>query len=588
VCLNLDKKNSKRMIFRKYFCLILLTIITWNFSIAQDTLLLENLKIDLFESLSDDERIDKLIMLTDSLLSSESDLCLRYAKESLNLAEKHENDENRLTVLIQFAKIYKNKTKLVSAMNYAEQAKDLSLKLGNERKHVETLLISGNIYKLLGDYEKCVEMNFEALKVSNRTKYKTGTGIALNNIASVYAKQENYAKAIEYHTQSLIIARQNNDFVGISRNLNNLATILITQGEFHKAEPKLREAAKLNKMNGKKLWEAANYNNLGEVYRYTKNYDTAYFYYQKAVVICKEFNYVPYLSAIYISLSQYFSEINDPSKTLFYANQAFEICKESDLKILIYDVVKNLHVQYLHINDSAKAYKYALLELQIKDSLDLEKSMVLLSQLNQLYQFEKKDKEKKLAQQRKNYIYIISGTILFSFFVFVIIILVARNRIKVKNVLIEKKQLENDIEIKNKELTSNVMSLMRKNEVLSDITGKLMDIRVTAVKEETKYAIKKIVKVLQNNKDKEVWKEFDMRFKQVHNEFYDKLIEQFPDLTPTEQRLCAFLRLNMTTKEISELTGQRTGTLEVARSRVRKKLGIAHDQTNLITFLSQI
>ncbi len=194
----------------------------------------------------------------------------------------------------------------------------------------------------------------------------------------------------------------------------------------------------------------------------------------------------------------------------------------------------------------------------MKDSLGVEKSMVMLSQLNQLYQFEKMDKEKKLAQQRKNFTYIISSIILVSLFVLAIIIILVRNRIKAKNALIEKKQLENDIEIKNKELTSNVVSLMRKNEVLSDIAGKLMDIRVTAVKEETKYAIKKIVKELQNNKDQEVWKEFDIRFKQVHNEFYNKLIEQFPDLTPTEQRLCAFLRLNMTTKEISELTGHRT------------------------------
>ena len=341
-------------------------------------------------------------------------------------------------------------------------------------------------------------------------------------------------------------------------------------------------------MNGRKLWEAANYNNLGEVFRYSKNYDTAYFYYQKAVSICREFNNIPYLVGLYISLSEYFSEIDDPSKMLFYAKQAYAICKESDLKQTIYFAAKNLHTQYLHLNDSTNAYKYVSLELNMKDSLGLEKSMVLLSQLNQLYEFEKKDKEIKLAQQRKNFTYIISGIILVSLFVLAIIILIVRNRIKAKNALIEKKQLEKDLEIKNKELTSNVVSLMRKNEVLSDIAGKLMDIRVTVEKQETKYAIKKIVKELQNNKDQEVWKEFDIRFNQVHNEFYDKLIEQFPDLTPTEQRLCAFLRLNMTSKEISELTGHRTSTLEVARSRIRKKLGIAYNQTNLVTFLSQI
>jgi hypothetical protein len=132
------------------------------------------------------------------------------------------------------------------------------------------------------------------------------------------------------------------------------------------------------------------------------------------------------------------------------------------------------------------------------------------------------------------------------------------------------------------------MALMRKNEVLSDIAGKLMDVRDEAVKDETKSAIKKIARELQNSTDDEVWKEFEIRFRQVHSAFYDALILQFPNLSPAEQRLCAFLRLNMTTKEISELTGQRTSSLEIARSRLRKKLGIANTQINLVNFLSQI
>ena len=62
----------------------------------------------------------------------------------------------------------------------------------------------------------------------------------------------------------------------------------------------------------------------------------------------------------------------------------------------------------------------------------------------------------------------------------------------------------------------------------------------------------------------------------------------FPDLSPSEQRLCAFLRLNMSTKEISELTGQRISSLETARYRLRKKLGITNSHINLITFLNNI
>jgi TusA-related sulfurtransferase len=224
----------------------------------------------------------------------------------------------------------------------------------------------------------------------------------------------------------------------------------------------------------------------------------------------------------------------------------------------------------------------------MKDSLDIEKSMTRLSQLELLYEFEKLNQERKLHQQRKDYTFIIIGTILLFLLILTIILLITRQRIKAKNTIIERKQLENELDMKNKELTSNVMSLMKKNEILSVIADKLMDIRNEAVKEETKSAIKRIAHELQKTTDDEIWDEFEIRFKQVHSEFYDKLIQKFPNLSPNEQRLCAFLRLNMTSKEISELTGQRTGTLEIARSRLRKKLGITNTQVNLVTFLSQI
>ena len=132
------------------------------------------------------------------------------------------------------------------------------------------------------------------------------------------------------------------------------------------------------------------------------------------------------------------------------------------------------------------------------------------------------------------------------------------------------------------------MSLLKKNEMLSEISKKLIDVKNDAVKDETKEAIRKIHKELQKSTDHEIWEEFELRFRQVHSEFYDKLMKKFPDLSPSEQRLCAFLRLNMSSKEISELTGQSLNALETARYRLRKKLGISKSQVNLITFLSKI
>jgi hypothetical protein len=204
-----------------------------------------------------------------------------------------------------------------------------------------------------------------------------------------------------------------------------------------------------------------------------------------------------------------------------------------------------------------------------------------------LHELEREKTIRQIQQQKRVFVLII---IIISLVLglSVIILLFVRYKIKAENAELEKANLEKELDFKNKELTLKVMSLLKKNEILSNISKKLIDIKKEAVKSETKIAINKIYKELQKSTDDEIWEEFELRFKQVHSDFYKKLMDNFPDLSPSEQRLCAFLRLNMSSKEISELTGQSLNALETARYRLRKKLNISNSQINLITFLSQL
>ncbi|MDE7071815.1 MAG: LuxR C-terminal-related transcriptional regulator, partial [Bacteroidales bacterium] len=84
----------------------------------------------------------------------------------------------------------------------------------------------------------------------------------------------------------------------------------------------------------------------------------------------------------------------------------------------------------------------------------------------------------------------------------------------------------------------------------------------------------------------EQWQEFESRFERVHISFLKNLQKQYPDLSPTEKRLCAFLRLNMTTKEIANIMHVSSRAVEQSRYRLRKKLGLKKKQ-DINTFLYQ-
>ena len=83
------------------------------------------------------------------------------------------------------------------------------------------------------------------------------------------------------------------------------------------------------------------------------------------------------------------------------------------------------------------------------------------------------------------------------------------------------------------------------------------------------------------------WSEFEVLFKDIHSDFYTRLHKKYPNLTPNEQKLCAFIYMNMSTKDIAGITFQNYESIRTARHRLRKKLNIENDQ-HLISFLSQM
>ena len=177
----------------------------------------------------------------------------------------------------------------------------------------------------------------------------------------------------------------------------------------------------------------------------------------------------------------------------------------------------------------------------------------------------------------------------------ILVLLFSRYRLKSKYAIIEKEKVElekekvqSELIIKNKELTVNLISLIKKNEMLIDVSNKLGELERNAIGRETKDIIAKISQELRNNTSDRMFNEFSQRFQEVHAGFYEKLLKAYPGLTQNELKLCAFLRLNMSTKDISEITGQKLTSIDTARHRLRKKLNLPGPETNLVTFLSTL
>jgi DNA-binding CsgD family transcriptional regulator len=95
---------------------------------------------------------------------------------------------------------------------------------------------------------------------------------------------------------------------------------------------------------------------------------------------------------------------------------------------------------------------------------------------------------------------------------------------------------------------------------------------------------KKIIRMLGEDKMKKNWEQFAVHFDKVHSDFLVTLKSQYPNLTPSELKLCAYLRLNLSSKEIAQIMNISVKSVELARYRLRKKLQI-QPEVNILNFL---
>ena len=224
--------------------------------------------------------------------------------------------------------------------------------------------------------------------------------------------------------------------------------------------------------------------------------------------------------------------------------------------------------------------------MKLSDSLVNEKNISQVTQLQLKFEYDKLQKEREIKEKKARLIYFVSiFSLLAGLIIAVLLIILFRGR--ANKVQFENEKLEQDIDLKNKELATNVMYLVKKNELINGITNKLLNLK-EKLDENNREPLQGIIIELQNVMDREVWEEFEFRFQQVHRSFYENLQSRFPELSPAEIKLAAFLRLNMTSKDIASITGQSIKSLEVARARLRKKLGITNQDINLVNFLLEI
>lgn len=153
---------------------------------------------------------------------------------------------------------------------------------------------------------------------------------------------------------------------------------------------------------------------------------------------------------------------------------------------------------------------------------------------------------------------------------------------------LQTEKLKADLAGKNRELANSAMSLVYKNELLQKLSVEISKLKDENGKQLSDDQLRKIQKVIDEGmNDERDGNLFESSFNEAHESFFKKLKSNHPDLVPNDLKLCAFLHLNMSSKEMASLLNISLRGVEIRRYRLRKKLNVPHDK-NLVEFLMEL
>jgi tetratricopeptide (TPR) repeat protein len=553
-------------------------------------------------------KLKKIVFVLVFILSHQAPFCQEKAKiDSLALQLKAaKSDSAKVFINIELSRNYLT-SDLSKALEYAENAVELAEKAGNADMLPQSLNNMGNVCFNQGFFELALTHYYRNLEILKSQGNEKGIASALVNIGAISLNMSNFKQAKDKFTEALNtfkeleLASGNKKYsVEIITIYNNLGIACQNLKEHKQAEAYYQTGIDLlgkNKSNQNLL--ANLYNNLASLLLDQKQPDKAYIPIKEALDIRLQIGDKNGEAQSYRMFAIYHIEKGNTAKALEYLYKGYNLALVIGNISLQSNLVDKLFNEYDKMGNSDSALKYHIILKSLETEMNDQETQRELTLIELTSQFKEREQLRALEQKKKENRYLLVGIgLIISLTILGLLFLLSQNRLKrlrlqkditdlaSKNLALEKTALEKELDLRNKELTTNVMYLVQKNEYITDIAEQLISVK-KYLPENDNHVVDRLINDLRLNRDDKVWKEFEIRFQEVHKDFYSRLNERFPDLTPNEKKLAAFLRLNMTTKDISAITFQLPDSIKTARSRLRKKLGLSQE-ANIIAFLESI
>lgn len=588
------------------------------------------------EQSTGEQRIDVLLSLSDQMRRTSIDSAVVYARRALERSSNFGNEILEAKTHRMLGSLLLSRGNYPDALEHLSTAKKMFEQMGDLSNEVLTLKNLGALYKNQSDHNKALEYYFSALNLSEQLNEKQRLPDILLSIGIINERLDQPEKSIAYYKRAIAVSRELNDASEtaiISMSLGDLyasmgqteealeamhqaleasealpgahaqATILMSissvyqEGKsYEKALEANNRALTLARDMSDNMLQSLALQNIAMVYREQQNFTQAIEYLLQTRPILEEIGSQQLIIENENQIARNYFDLGEFYQSITHSRQAYDRAYKAGNFELAQQSLQLLSSGYEQVGDYEKAFTIQQALAAVKDSLFSRERSRQIAEMQTRYETKEKEQEIALLQQEQEKAKLgrnafAAGLILIAIIGFLVYnrqrLKIKKNRTELENNRLKEQQLRQDLEFKNKQLTTHSLNLVQKNEVMKELKQNIQEI-----KQEPNGNIPKKLNNIEHlinysfNLDED-WEEFKLYFEEIHTGFFEMLKNRYPDLTPNELRLSALVKLNLTIKEIATIMGISPDSVKTARYRLRKKLGMETEE-NLTAFMMDI
>ena len=441
----------------------------------------------------------------------------------------------------------------------------------NKKQMAQLCSLMGRVYSKLGDYNKAIELNDKATSIFKSIGDSTSVAGCYNERGVMHHFMSEFTVAERFFQRALAINRAQRNLKEIATNLNNLC---LYRGNTEEKLSFIQEAITINKNLDAQWSLGENYNNMGKQYYYGKQYSNALEALRKAYEYAHNIGARELICDNYEYSSMVYAAIGDYAQAYKYLNKRYHLGKELQSSNKLRNIEQE--ISYKRYQDQKYAtemqeqtYKIELL----KRNLWLLGSVLILGIAFSifLYKWYKRRKDLQLIEARYQ-LQLSEKEVA---------------ELKMHQQELELQNVHNALATSQQEATSFAVFLKSRNELLDKIRGMVKEGYKMDAQAITPHLKKINAFISQSQSGDKTNSALLTNIDDKSNEFLQRLVAIHPKLTQGEKYLATLLRVNLSTKEISMLTGTTPKPINMNRYRLRKSLNLSSEE-DLTDYLQNI